>query len=252
MPQRSVPATRARGGRRPWWRPWTAVITGFALTFAAGMATAAVVRSYGTWNNGFAWERELMVRLHTPLPLIADAFVMALTFVGTNLSLVPAAGVACWWLWSRCRRPDAAARLATVQIGCYLLNPSLKVLYERPRPTLFQHRGWYALSSYPSGHAIASISVLVTVAILLNEVRGWRWPFYVLLPISLASIYSRIYLGVHWPTDVIAGVIVGAVWLAVTAYAFRDRRPASPQERRQPRGVDVAAADDRGDAFTLS
>jgi membrane-associated phospholipid phosphatase len=50
----------------------------------------------------------------------------------------------------------------------------------------------------------------------------------VFIPIMLASLYSRIYLGVHWPTDVFAGIVVGIVWLLVTMWAFRDRKvPAS-------------------------
>ena len=252
MPERRVQPIESRSGHRPWWRPWAAVLTGFALTFAAGIATATVLRSLGHWNNGFPWERELMVRLHAPLPHAADDLVVALTWFGTNISLIPAVGLACWWLWARCKRPDAAARLAAVQIGSYLLNPSLKALYERQRPTMFEHRGEYAFSSYPSGHAIAMVSVFLTAAVLMHEVRGWRWPYYVFLPVMLASMYSRIYLGVHWPTDVIAGIVVGGVWLTVTMYAFRDRRPASPEERRKTRRVDVAAADDRSDTLTWS
>ncbi|HTE46474.1 MAG TPA: phosphatase PAP2 family protein [Gemmatimonadaceae bacterium] len=185
------------------------------------MACAQITRAFGEWNNGYRWERDLMVRVHPPLPRVLDTIMMIAPWFGTNISLIPFIIVICWWLWAKAREPEMAIRLGVVQLGSYLLNPSLKALYDRTRPDMFARRGWYGWSSYPSGHTIASISVLMTLAIILRQLKGWTWPFYVLIPIMVASMYSRIYLAVHWPTDVLAGAIVGIVWLVVTCYAFR-------------------------------
>lgn len=218
---------------RPWWRErWGAIIGGFALAFGAGIVCAETTKSFGHWNQGFGWERTMLTSIHTPLPPVIDGLMMVFPWFGTNISLIPAVAIVCWFLWVKRRSPHYAVRLAVVQLGSYLLNPSLKALFGRQRPDLFPRRGWYGWSSYPSGHAIASVSVLLTLAILIHRLTGRRWGYYTFIPIMLASLYSRLYLGVHWPTDVVAGIIVGVVWLLATMYAFRgEHSPADVAAR---------------------
>lgn len=216
-------ATRRSGEDRPWWRQrWLTIAAGFSMSFLAGMAVAAWAIHRGHWSRGADWERRMMLAVHVPLPAWLDALVSAAPWAGTNITLIPGVLVAVVWLWRRVKRPHLAMRLLVVQVGSYLLNPALKDLFDRVRPDLFPRRGWYGWSSFPSGHAIASIAVLYTAALMLHSERGWRWPFFVVVPLSLLSLFSRIYLGVHWPSDVLAGVLVGVIWLVMTSVAFRE------------------------------
>src|SRR4029077_12578638 len=144
-----------------------------------------------------------------------DALMLVFPWFGTNISLIPAIALICGWLW-RCGERNLARRLGVVQLGSYRLNPSVKAVFDRARPQLFERRGWYGWSSYPSGHAIASVSVLLTLAIVIHRLTGRRWGYYTFIPIMIASLYSRLYLGVHWPTDVFAGIAVGLAWLAAS------------------------------------
>jgi undecaprenyl-diphosphatase len=202
---------------------WPIVALGWVGGLVVAWLFAMYVKSQGDWNSGLPWERSLVLGLPRPLPAWLDTILYYSPWLGTNWTLIPAALLTAWWLAYRRGRRDLGLHLAVVQVGTLVLHQSIKALTSRPRPDLVPRRGQYAQMSYPSGHTVTIIGTLFTVAIMLHRERGWRWPYAVAALVLLISSYARIYLGVHWPTDVIGGVLAGVCWLAGTLMAFKDR-----------------------------
>ncbi len=110
----------------------------------------------------------------------------------------------------------AAGLLAAAVAGGMLASTLLKMAFERPRPDLVPHGSYIATASFPSGHSMMSAVVYLTLGTLLARVEpDWRIKAFVLSVAILLTLLvgvSRVYLGVHWPTDVLAGWTVGAAW----------------------------------------
>lgn len=210
--------------------PWTSLAAGWVAAFLLGALCAVALRALGWWP-GAAWERDVLALAHRTVGPALDVVMLTLPYAGTNYTLAPIVAIAAVLLWRR-GLPAVALHLLIVQVGSLALNPTLKFSFPRDRPTLFEQRGQFALPAFPSGHAIAVVAVLFTVAWLLHRYGRGTWAFWVVGAFMLVNFYSRIYLGVHWPTDVIAGALVGAIWLAVTLRLLRPLHAASTTTAR--------------------
>ena len=194
---------------------------GYLLALTAGVVFAIALRNAGNWLEGLGWEHDVLNAVNGfRMPAVIDWMLLVLPWFGTNITLLPLVTIAAVWLWRR-GRTGLALHLFVMQVGAFTMNPLLKGFFDRPRPDLWEMRGQFAWASYPSGHAIASVASLFTIAIVLRRERGWAWPFPAAIAMLILTAYSRLYLGVHWPTDVIGGMMMGAIWLAATLIAFR-------------------------------
>jgi undecaprenyl-diphosphatase len=167
-----------------------------------------------------------------------EEFVRDVTALGSLavLSIVTIASAGYLWLQGK---HAAVVYLLVAVLGAQLISSSLKHFYNRPRPDLFPHGARVYSASFPSGHSTMSTATYLTLgAMLARYEQKRRVRIYLValaIMLALAVGVSRVYLGVHWPSDVIAGWTVGAAWAllcsVVAVYLQRrhilERRPAA-------------------------
>jgi undecaprenyl-diphosphatase len=122
--------------------------------------------------------------------------------------------VTCYLLMAR--NLAAAGLLVTAVVGGQIISTLLKHVIDRPRPDFLTGSPLVYTASFPSGHAMLSAVTYLTLAALLSrmETRVALKGYYIAvgLLVTVAVGISRVYLGVHWPTDVLAGWCLGAAW----------------------------------------
>jgi undecaprenyl-diphosphatase len=131
----------------------------------------------------------------------------------TVVSLMTVATLAYLWM---ARQWRTAVFVLVAVLGALLWIVLLKAGFDRPRPALVPHFTTVESASFPSGHSAAAAAVYLTLGVLLarfQERRRLRL-FFVGLALAIAGLvgFSRVYLGVHWPSDVVAGWTLGGGW----------------------------------------
>ncbi|MBW4578023.1 MAG: phosphatase PAP2 family protein [Tildeniella nuda ZEHNDER 1965/U140] len=154
----------------------------------------------------------IAIRQWHTLPL--DRLMLVITNLGNpSVLLVASLLLAAFLLWRK--RQAETVTLAIAAIGALGLNIVLKALFARSRPELWQRTVEVNFYSFPSGHAMMSVVVFGIIGYLLaTHVPRWRSAIVTVTVLLVCAIgFSRLYFGVHWPTDIAAGYAAGTVWL---------------------------------------
>ena len=182
-------------------------------------------------------------------PALTD-FALNVTALGAGTVVWLVVIVASVFLWSS-RHRWSVALLWVAILGSGLINSVMKLFFNRPRPQLFPWRAPYAgLSSFPSGHSMTSMVCYATLAYLVARLEPnrflRRFTFGVTALIVVLIGLSRMYLGVHYPTDVLAGFTMGLAWASFCALgleALRYFRHRKPEVVVQEKDLDATATE---------
>jgi undecaprenyl-diphosphatase len=172
-----------------------------------------------------------------------DNIMIEITALGTGTVVMMVVAVAALFLVLTQHKYSAMLLLIST-FGGLVLNLVLKLGFNRPRPTIFVPEVHAVSSSFPSGHAMSAAIVYGTVAYLAARLhkRAWARALVMLaaLIVIVAICISRLYLGVHYPSDVLAGVVIGLAWAAFcmatleAIQKFGARRDPKILEREKP------------------
>lgn len=185
------------------------------------------------------------------VPWLERAMVQ-ITALGTGIVVFTIVGVAAIFL-ALTRHRYSATLLLVATLGGVLFNTLLKLSFDRPRPRIFPWITPVVSSSFPSGHAMSAAIVYATVAYLAARLMVHRWARWLMMSLALVLILligaSRVYLGVHYPSDVLGGFVIGFAWAgfcmasleAIQLYARRPKDPPPVTAIEEEQAAEIGA-----------
>jgi undecaprenyl-diphosphatase len=211
------------------------LVTALAIVFATAL-TVGLVFDMVDRDSGLArWDRAVAEWGSDNAEAWSTNVLDALTDLGGTVVLALLTGATAAYDYWRNRNANVALFLVAVLLGVVLLNNGLKLLVDRERPDVIHLVGTSG-SSFPSGHSASAAAAWLAFALVVARHRSRRSraaAAAVATVIAVAVAASRALLGVHWLTDVVAGVLVGWGWFLLCALAFGGRlqRLGEPAER---------------------
>ena len=191
-----------------------ALVTGAALAVAGTWAfvqVAEVVREGATQ----AFDEAVLEWMAAHQDPMLEKVMFEITLLGTGIVVMTMVFISALFLWLSDHR-FSALLLVIATWGGVVINSLLKNTFDRPRPQVFEWGTHVLTSSFPSGHAMSSTIAYGTVAYLAARLQRRRWARWLTILVAGTLILligvSRLYLGVHYPSDVLAGSVMGLAW----------------------------------------
>lgn len=213
---------------RARWKLLLILFFGIGLPLITFGALAADVYTRG----GILWDEPILRYVHGHATPGLDAAMIFISAIGHEFGVVPLAGLIFFVLLAFRRRGNALL-WAVAMGGAGALNQGAKLFFRRSRPELWDSPAPEHTYSFPSGHAMGSMALAAALVVLAWPTR-WRWWAIVGGGVfTLLVGFSRVYLGVHYPSDVVAGWAAALAWvLGVSQIAYG--RLGKPRPRATP------------------
>ncbi|MBW4592373.1 MAG: phosphatase PAP2 family protein [Brasilonema angustatum HA4187-MV1] len=165
------------------------------------------------WKNqgGFPWDVPILVAVHSTAQAQLDVFAVTLTQFGRIRIILPTVCVIALVLLIQ-KRWRSLTYLLTTEIGSGIINRTAKEFMHRVRPDLWDSLAPESSFSFPSGHSMTSMT-LVAALVILTWGSVWCWLVLIAGSLFVLGIgWTRLYLGVHFPSDILAGWMVSIAW----------------------------------------
>ncbi|MEH2349200.1 MAG: phosphatase PAP2 family protein [Nostoc sp.] len=189
------------------------------------------------WENqaGLPWDVPILLAVHSTANPQLDVLAVTLATIGLPWTAIPILGAIALILLLQ-KRWRSLAYLLTASVGSIIISYTAKELMHRVRPQLWQSIAPESSFAFPSAHAMTSI-ILVAILLFLTWASSWGWLVLIFGSLYIIAIaWCRLYLGVHFPSDILAGWMVALGWtIGVSLIIKPDKTTAKSVDSDRPK-----------------
>jgi undecaprenyl-diphosphatase len=197
---------------------YSSILLGVVTPLSIFVALAFTVSQH-QWGL-LAWDQTILEWIHTAKQVELEAIAISLTQLGSGTGILAITVlISLFLVWRKQWR--SLGYLVITVLGSGVLNRVAKLLFHRDRPTLWASPAPEFDFSFPSGHAMLSMTLVIFLATLIKQ-GHWRSLFlFCGVMFTIVIGWTRLYLGVHYPSDILGGWALAIAWVILIYLSFR-------------------------------
>jgi membrane-associated phospholipid phosphatase len=207
------------------WQSLLLLFLGVVLPLLVVEQFTIVILNQGT----FAWDKAILLAIHNTTDPILDRIAITITPLGVFYGVFPISALVSIGLLYQ-RKWRKLTYLLVTLLGSAVINWTAKIWLHRDRPDFWESLTPHTDFSFPSGHAMSSMSLVATLVILTWGTRWCGWTSAIGGLFVLVIAWTRLYLGVHFPSDIVAGWMISLAWAIGVSLVVRPQLESSIEQ----------------------